>query len=256
MRSINHQYHYQMKCTIFIFALTILSCFTIRADSEMTDQSQSRTPSGSSIFYFLSDSSKYNCACKFIIDSTKWWEYKTIVKVDSIIKMTSLSQKSLPSNLLVYCLSDSLNKSKWNSNNLDTLSLLLTTSEHFQCYAEANPISKTLFIPISLLLCDLVSEKLAMLSENDISLKYNRDFYKIYKHSCELKCSPPLSYNDTEKAFIYITEQKWKYLLVDRLWHGTNFYFKLKLSLITAVFGLLTIFGVIHLFNFFKSKTL
>jgi hypothetical protein len=190
-----------------------------------------------------------NFPFKLFIDSASWWNFKTINETLLTMNTVFVNSESENEEVLLTCLTDSLLNSKWNCFNLDTLDFLLSTSEHYLSFAEANPERKYLFKPVAVAWCSFVSNQLSEASNQNSSLKYSLKFQYVAQHSRNLKCSPDIRYSNSEKLFIYLTEQKWSYLFMDRYWKGTSTFFKIATILPLLIHTLIFIYGCFCIFH-------
>jgi hypothetical protein len=232
-------YHLLLLITI----VTISSC-----KIPLTEESQSYINFDYQQFDLKLSYTKSNL-CNSILDSMSWWHYEAIDNILITLDSINTNDTIANENEVVSCLTNELEKSKWATLNLDTLSFLLSVSEHFQSYAEANPRRKYVFRPVSIALCNHVSNSLTKLNNVNSSIKYTDKFDYVYRHSIMLNCSPSIRYTNSEKAFIYFTQKKWGYLFIDRYWNGTSVLFKFFTGFTFISFFAMFLYGSYNLYK-------
>jgi hypothetical protein len=193
--------------------------------------------------------------CEVFIDSASWWNFETINS--TLLLMDSFYKNDPKENerILVNCLAGTLLQNKGYNNSIDSLELLLVVSERYMSFAQANRKRANFFGEVSDAWCSYVANQLTELSKANSSLKHSFKFQYVAQHSRNLMYKPNISYTNSEKVILNLTEGNFDYLW-NRYWKGTSSLFKAA-SIIPLLF-LFTIFiyGCICIFqkHFKKSN--
>jgi hypothetical protein len=137
---------------------------------------------------------------------------------------------------------------QWNSNDLDSLNLMLYWVEQFKCHSCRGEESELLFATIHDYWLDFLAGKLKKLSAfNDTKYLFK---YRYLKERCIQANHGIGEPNDNGTKIInYIIEKRWYYLFVERLWRSTGIWF--RIFIISII--ILTSYSYYRLlFNLFK----
>ncbi len=197
-------------------------------------------------------SSKFS---EVFIDSASWWNFETINS--TLLLMDSFYKNDTKENerILVNCLAGTLLQNKGYNNSIDSLELLLVVSERYMSFAQINRKRANFFGEISDAWCSYVANQLTELSKSNSSLKHSFKFQYVAQHSRNLMYPPNISYTNSEKVILNLTEGNFDYLW-NRYWKGTSFSVK-AVSIIPLFFLFTTfVYGCICIFqkHFKKSN--
>jgi hypothetical protein len=167
-------------------------------------------------------SSKFS---EVFIDSASWWNFETINS--TLLLMDSFYKNDTKENerILVNCLAGTLLQNKGYNNSIDSLELLLVVSERYMSFAQINRKRANFFGEISDAWCSYVANQLTELSKSNSSLKHSFKFQYVAQHSRNLMYPPNISYTNSEKVILNLTEGN---LIICGIATGKALHFQLK----------------------------
>jgi hypothetical protein len=180
---------------------------------------------------------------RMYLDSTSWWNFRTIETTFTILNSSQSVSYQKSEEVMRSCLIDSLLLNGWN-RNLDSLELLLTYSERYFNYAEANPKMASFFGQVADAWCSHVAMQLGELAKSDIAIKESFKFRYIAEHCRCLAYPPNIRPRNSEKAVNNLIEGNYKYLW-NRFSKGTSITFRLLVFFPTVIFLLVFAYGCI-----------
>lgn len=122
----------------------------------------------------------------------------------------------------------------WPGSNLDSLNLLLTWVVTLNCDDEGDSEYRMLFLSVYRYWMSALSNRLNELSNKDHSIKYGFRFRYLRERCRQLAYPVGVGDDNVAKIVNNIADQRWHYLLVDRLWKSTSWPFRCCLLLIVA----------------------
>jgi hypothetical protein len=128
----------------------------------------------------------------------------------------------------------------WNSDNLDSLNLLLLWAEKFNTKAVFSDEHDLLYGAVYNYWISMVSERLDKLNQADYSIQFDCKFRFLRMKCCQLQGDCGDRDNLLTKAIKNMIDGDWAYLL-NRFWIGTSIIFKI----IALLIFVLTLYGYI-----------
>ena len=174
-------------------------------------------------------------------DSADVYNITSIMKnIESLDSINSIDQM-LNKEVLSVALTDSLlshNRAFFQSQNLDTLILLLQWAEKFNCYADIDRKNRYLYKPVYDFWMQYVVRQMEKLYDDNYLIKYNHKFIYLRNRCEEKKYTLKVGYSNIEKAFNYFINGQFP-VLWNKFWTNTSTILKL----LTALIVVITLYG-------------
>jgi len=128
----------------------------------------------------------------------------------------------------------------WNTDNLDSLNLLLNWTEKFNTKNVFSDQYDILYDAVFDWWMSNLSQRLDKLNQTNYSIKFNCKFNYLRMRCCQMKYGCGDRDDNTSKAIRHVIEKDWFYLF-NRFWIGTSFLFKFTCLILV----LITVYGYV-----------
>jgi hypothetical protein len=188
------------------------------------------------------------------IKSANWWCNETVVYTLNYLDSINPGKPEENEDALILCLTDSNLLAKSGNDNLDSLCGILTIAEKYLVFAETTPSRKFFFKAVGNAWIGYVSNRLTAIVKQKNSVKYS--FKCQYLRSQCLNLGSPPNFGNTtiDKIVIDFSNQKWKYLILDKYWYGTSILFKVVTIIPALLFFSVFLYGCISFYQKYLKK--
>lgn len=192
-----------------------------------------------------------NFPYKKYLQNINYWDInaidKNVSELDFLTKNSFLTQNIL-SNALT---NRSLNK--FNTNNLDSLNMLLNLADEYKIYAKFNKQKSSFYLSIYDYWYSYTAKKLnELLKQNSVS-KFDFKYKYLAQRCSDNGYLKNEGYTLKEKIFLNIINNNWSYLF-KRFWFATSLFFKIIVLIIIIIFLIISYLTIKCLIN--KRKKL
>jgi len=154
---------------------------------------------------------------------------KNISELDTLTKNSFLAQNIL-SNALT---NKSLNQ--FNTNNIDSLNMLLNIADEYKIYAKFKKQKKLFFVSVYDFWYSYTAKKLNKLLKQNLISKFDFKYKYLVQKCSDNGYLKNEGYTLKEKTFINIIDNNWSYLL-NRFWFATSIFFKIIVFILFSIF--------------------
>ena len=119
----------------------------------------------------------------------------------------------------------------WCNTNLDSLDMLLSWSEKLLALSELEDGHAFVFKSVANYWCGEVANQLTKAYEKEQFIRYKFKFRMLEERCARRQCGVATTPTAAEKVIKNVVEQQWHYLIIDRFWNTTSWFFKLLLLL-------------------------
>lgn len=219
---------------IVIFFVIFIISKLIKEDITFQELSLANTNGNLDLRKFFNFNSGQNITTQFpyvwYSNSDNW---KSITDINKDLKLLDTYNSDLHENRMALSEALTTNLNVWKSNDLDSLNLLFNWADNFRCTITNNSEDQLFYDAVYGYWMDYIAGVLKRLSKkNDVKYLFK---YKYMRERCaQANYSIGESNDNVTKVINYVIENRWYYLIVERMWRSTSIGFKIILfSIIT-----------------------